>query len=340
MARSDLRSGIGGGAWALGRSTVRSLTTATAWLRPEPDLVIVGVKRGGTTSIFRDLERHPAMLPLVPSSRRLPLRENQKGVHYLDGDGRRSLAWYRGHFAGRPTRRWHRRRHGEVFTAEASPYGFFHPLAPRRAADALSETVFVVVLRDPVERTVSHWAEQTRNGVEHLSLADALAAEPDRVGDDAARLATGTIGVSRAHHQQSYAGQSEYATSLLRWYDAVGADRLVVVFTEDYVTRPDPVRSVITDRLGASPIPAGAPPEHHNAAPRPCALEPGLEARLVERFRPDVERLSGILGTRPPWPRFGGDASGPSSSQTDPIAPSTTAIATSSRPAIGPMPRR
>ena len=49
-----------------------------------------------------------------------------------------------------------------------------------------------VILRDPVERTVSHWAEQTRNGVESLSLADALAAEADRVGDDRAGLAAGT----------------------------------------------------------------------------------------------------------------------------------------------------
>lgn len=307
MNRSDERSDVGGVVRTIARSTVRGLATATAPLRPVPELVVVGVKRGGTTSLFRDLERHPAMVPLVPSARRLPLRENQKGVHYLDGDGHRSLAWYRGHFATGPVRWWHRRRHGEVFTAEASPYAFYHPLAAGRAADVLPSTVFVVVLRDPVERTVSHWAEQTRNHVETLSLADALAAEADRVGDDGARLAEGTITTSRAHEQQSYAGQSEYAASLSRWRDAVGADRLIVVFSEDYVARPDAVRAAITDRLGVSPVPAGEPAEHRNAAPRPTGLDPDVETRLVERFRPDVDRLTEMLGCRPPWPRFGGE---------------------------------
>lgn len=289
--------------WAAARSALRAATTATSPLRTPPDLVIVGVKRGGTTSLFRDLERHPAMLPLVPSARRLPLRENQKGVHYFDGDGSRSIHWYRGHFATRAARAWHRRRHGEAVTAEASPYYFFHPLAAERAATALPSTSFVVVLRDPVERTVSHWAEQTRNGVETLPLAEALAAEAGRVGDDAARLAAGELGASHAHEQQSYASQSEYAASLRRWRDAVGPDRLLVVFSEDYYRDADTVRRRITDRLGISPLPADGG-EHRNAAPRPSAIDPELERALVDRFTPDVDAVADLLGRRPPWPRF------------------------------------
>ena len=70
-------------------------------------------------------------------------------------------------------------RTGAAFTAEASPYYLFHPLAARACRRSSSPTSrFVVMLRDPVERTVSHWAEQTRNGVETLSLREALDAEP------------------------------------------------------------------------------------------------------------------------------------------------------------------
>ena len=101
-----------------------------------------------------------------------------------------------------------------AFAAEASPYYLFHPRAAERAAAELPTTQFVAMLRDPVERTVSHWAEQTRNGVEVMSLADALDAESDRIGDDAERLADGTLRVSNAHEQQSYASQSEYGASL------------------------------------------------------------------------------------------------------------------------------
>ncbi len=298
------RSGLMDGARIVGRSVVRGAAMSTADLRPEPDVVIIGVKRGGTTSLFRDLERHPAMCPLVPSARRLPLRENMKGAHYFDSDMHRSNRWYRSHFPTVLTRRWRARRAGGAFTAEASPYYLFHPLAASRAAAALESTRFVVLLRDPVERTVSHWAEQTRNGVEDLPLADALAAESIRLGTSAERLAAGTLGASHAHEQQSYASQSEYAASIERWLAAVGPDRLLVMFAEDYYRDPPSVLDSITDTLGVDPLPTPDDATHRNAAPRPSAIDAELERLLIERFTPDVDRVAQIVGRRPPWQRF------------------------------------
>jgi hypothetical protein len=291
-----------------GRSVVRVGAMATADLRPEPDLIVIGVKRGGTTSLFRDLERHPAMCPLVPSARRLPLRENMKGVHYFDSNFDKSSRWYRSHFPTSVARRWHARHAGASFAAEASPYYLFHPLAAERAAAELTDTHFVAMLRDPVERTVSHWAEQTRNGIEVMSLADALDAEPERVGDAAARLRNGTALVSNAHEQQSYASQSEYGASLQRWQDAVGAARVHVVFAEDYYARPQGVLDVITDVLGLPPVPPAAEQTHRNAAPRPSRVDPAVEQRLIDRFAPDVDLVADLTGRRPPWPRFGGSS--------------------------------
>lgn len=276
----------------------------TADLRPLPDLVIIGVKRGGTTSLFRDLERHRSMCPLVPSARRLPLRENMKGIHYFDTRYHRSMRWYRSHFPTAPTLTARARRTGGSFTAEASPYYLFHPLAAERVAARLPSTRFVVMLRDPIERTVSHWAEQTRNGVETLSLPAALAAEADRVGDDAALLAAGTLAVSHAHEQQSYAGQSEYADSLQRWIDVVGRNRVLIVFSEEYYADPSTTLRSITDALGCAPMPTAHAATHRNAAPRPGRVDPEVETMLIDRFGPDVDRLAAITGRRPPWPRF------------------------------------
>ncbi|MFK7918212.1 MAG: sulfotransferase [Ilumatobacter sp.] len=301
----------------LARHAVRRGAMATARWRPDPDLIIIGVKRGGTTSLFRDLEQHPAMCPLVPSAKRLPLRENQKGVHFFDTGFEHGTRWYRSHFPTEMSLRLRRRDVGAAFTAEASPYYFFQPLAAARIAAALPHTRFALLLRDPVERTISHWSEQTRNGIETLSLADALDAEPDRVADHGDRLRHGTLQVSNAHEQQSFAGQSMYTESLQRWFDAVGRDRITVGFSEDYYRDPASVIQPITDGLGVAPMPEGSVGDHRNAAPRPLDLDPVIERRLVERFRPDVESLAGLLGARPPWPRF--DLQSDASSSDDPV---------------------
>ena len=285
---------------------VRLGATATARWRDGPDLVIVGVKRGGTTSLFRDLERHPAMCPLVPSAGRLPLRENQKGVHYFDTGFDHSDRWYRSHFPTRMSQRHRARRVGAAFTAEASPYYFFQPLAAERVAAALPDSHFVVLLRDPVERTISHWSEQTRNGVETLSLSDAVDIESTRVADSEARLERGEIVTSHPHEQQSYAAQSMYATSLRRWFDAVGRERMLVAFSEDYYRDPGSVIDSITDRLGMARMTQRNSGDHRNAAPRNGAIDARIETTLVERFRPDVDAVTELLGARPPWPRFDG----------------------------------
>lgn len=289
----------------IARRGIRLGAMATARWRPDPDVIIIGVKRGGTTSLFRDLEQHPAMCPLVPSAQRLPLRENQKGVHFFDTGFHRGDRWYRSHFPTEPALRLRRQRAGAAFTAEASPYYFFQPLAAQRVADALPTTRFALLLRDPVERTISHWSEQTRNGVETLPLREALEAEDRRVGDAGERLGSGELGVSHAHEQQSFAAQSMYSDSLQRWFHAVGRDRITVGFSEDYYRDPGAVIRPITDGLGLDPMPDGSVGDHRNAAPRAATLDPDLEHHLIERFRPDVDALTTLLGARPPWPRFG-----------------------------------
>ena len=151
---------------------------ATAW-RPRPgaripDFLLVGAKRGGTTSLWRYLSEHPDVLPLFPGPEKL------KGMYYFDEKYRTGDRWYRSHF---PTRGRARRSTRGIRTVvgEATPYYLYHPLAPVRAHAVVPDAHILVVLRDPVERAYSHYKERCANDTEPLSFADAIAAEPDRL---------------------------------------------------------------------------------------------------------------------------------------------------------------
>ncbi len=266
---------------------------------------MIGVKRGGTTSLFRDLELHPAMCPLVPSARRLPMRENMKGIHYFDSDMRRSVA-----VVPEPLR-------DPAGPSDACETGRSERSRPRRARTTSSipsppngppprcpTTTFVIMLRDP-------------GGTDHLALGRA---DPQRRESPPARrrarggggdgwpcshdaLAAGTIAASHAHEQQTYAAQSEYAASYERWARAVGTDRLVVIFSEDYYEQPAASLRAITDRLGIAPL--GDDVAGRTATPPrgPAPSIPSSTTNLTRRFRPDVERLGELLGITPPWPQ-------------------------------------
>src|SRR5687767_12294883 len=96
--RSRWRPEMLGPARSLGRGATRTLGLLTASARPLPDFLIIGAKRGGTTSMFHHLLAHPQVQGLFPSARRLPLRAERKGVHYFDRRFAAGPRWYRSNF--------------------------------------------------------------------------------------------------------------------------------------------------------------------------------------------------------------------------------------------------
>ncbi len=98
------------------RSGLRGWGRVTAGVRPLPDFLIIGTKRGGTTSLWNYLLNHPGVLPMFPA----PL--NIKSPHYFYWHYAKGPNWYRSHFASTPTRvALSRFRGTPTRTGEASP---------------------------------------------------------------------------------------------------------------------------------------------------------------------------------------------------------------------------
>lgn len=275
----------------LGRRVVLEYGRATSWVRALPDFLIIGAKRCGTTSLYRYLEEHPAIAPLFPSAEHLPLmRENQKGVHFFDTGYAHGSGWYRAHFRMERTLR---RR--DQITGEASPYYLFHPLAAARAVQLVPTARIIVLLREPVARTYSHWSEQTRNGVETLSFADALAAEETRCAGEVERIRQDPAYISFPHEQQTYAGQSDYADGLRRWLEHFPRAQWCPVRSEDLYADPQGTFDTVTQFLGLDAHRL-RDPKPWNAAPAP-PLDSEVRHLLDERFaqpRAEVQELVGI----------------------------------------------
>jgi hypothetical protein len=246
---------------------------ATADLRARPDFIIIGAQRSGTTSLYSWLSTHPEVAPAVA-----------KEIHYFDTHYDRGPRWYRSHF---PI------AHGSQITGEASPYMLFHPLAPGRAAhDLPASTRFIVLLREPVDRTVSHyWYSRRRQQFERESLERALALEPERLAGEAERVRRGER--SARHSGYSYVARSEYADQLRAWFDAVGRHRLLIVESEQLYVDPE-VTNEIVRWLGIRPHDRPFPVS--NQSYRHEVEDPRVLAQLHEHFKPYNQELFDLLG--------------------------------------------
>jgi hypothetical protein len=266
----------------------------TADLRPPPDFLIIGTKRGGTTSLHDYLLRHPAVLPLFPRP------EKVKGTYFLDEGWTRGRRWYLSHFPTRLTRAMVARRIGEPpLAGEATPYYLFHPLAPRRARELAPDARIVVLLRDPVERAFSHYKERRKHDTDPLPFAEAIEAEPDRLAGEEERIVAEPGYASYAHRHWSYATQGRYLTGLRRWLDAYPAEQVLILRSEDLFATPHEVYAEVLAHLGLSPRPlVGA--EQLNAEPS-REMDAGVRRRLEDLLRDDVAELEAFLGRDLGW---------------------------------------
>lgn len=277
------------------KQALRGVGTATAALRPMPDFVIVGTKRGGTTSLWRYLCEHEGVMPLFPRAEKL------KGLYYFDEESGRGPHWYRSHFPTRATRALAARRLGHpVVAGEASPYYLYHPLAPARARQVAPDALIIAVLRDPVERAYSHFKERRSNGTEPLTFEEALDAEAERLAGEEKRIVAHPGTLSFAHRHQSYVDQGRYAPMLERWFEAFGRDRVMVEISEEMYASPQATVDRVTARLGL-PARLLEHPEPYNAEPDE-GFDPAVRARLRERLAPGVAAVEAVLGRSLPWP--------------------------------------
>jgi hypothetical protein len=283
------------------KAVTRATGVATAGLRPPPDFLIIGTKRGGTTSFYFDLIAHPSYVRLFPPPLPVVKPDATKGVHYFDTNYPRGHRWYRSFMPTKASRLLaERRTSGPVVAGEASPYYLFHPMAAERAHAEVPGARIIVLLRDPVSRTHSHWKERRRQSAEPMDFVDALAAEPGRLAGERERLIADPAYVSYPWEQQSYALQSEYAGPLGRWVELFGPDRVHVAVSEEYYADPARVLGDVDDFLGV-PRRSASTGEIRNAA-EGSPLPSDLEQELRARFAPANRELEQLTGRTYPWP--------------------------------------
>ncbi|MEM6577882.1 MAG: sulfotransferase [Pseudomonadota bacterium] len=160
-------------------------------------LIGLGGQRCGSSWLHEVLSRHP---DVVPAS-------GGKEVHFFDKNWDRGADWYRN--------LWPRVIDEGRFIWESTPSYLYGDDTPDRIAATVPTPKFVVLLRDPVTRSRSHFQRYQVNSGQTLLFADAVAQR-------------GTI-----------LKYSTYSGFLSAFFDRFGRENMFVGFYEDIARRPN-----------------------------------------------------------------------------------------------------
>jgi hypothetical protein len=259
-----------------------SYRTLTAPLRALPSALIIGTQKGGTTSLFNYLALHPDVLPPVG-----------KEPHYFDLYYARGVRWYRGRFP------YEYRLRGGALTLDASPYYMPHPLAPERAARLLPDAKLVALLRNPVDRALSHYHFAVRGGEDPLSFAEAIEREPERLAGEEERLRADPGYYSYNHRTYSYLRRGQYVEQLRRWVEHFPRSSLLVLQSEWFFRDPAAATGAVQEFLGLRQY--QAPTYKPFLQGKYSDMPPELRRRLVAYFEPYNRELYQWLGEEFDW---------------------------------------
>jgi len=239
--------------------------------------------RCGTTSLFDCLKDHPQVSP----SRR-------KEVHFFDLQVARGTGWYRRQFA--PLRRLP--DGSDSRPLESSPYYMFHPAVPARIRAVAPEAKIVFLLRDPVERAISHFRKNVRDDREPLPFAAALAAEDERLAGTEAWLLADPRHASPAHQYFSYKARGRYADQLLRWREHFPAAQLLAIDAGRLFAEPAGVLGELLAFLELDPWQPAAFEVRNASRTEPPADAAAIRS-LENEFEPHQQRLRDLIGWCP-----------------------------------------
>jgi len=276
----------------LGRRSYTHVGRLTAAQRMLPSFILAGGQRCGTTSLYRALLSHPAVLSAA----------FHKGVNYFDVNYDKGMDWYRGHFPLKTSATLRTRRSGEdPVTFDASGYYSYHPLAAGRIGRDLPDVKVLVLLRDPVERAYSAYKHEFARGFETETFERALELEDARVQPELVRMIADPTYQSDSYRHHSYRRRGQYAEQLERLADAVGRDNLLVVESEAFFTEPEKEYGQILDFLNLAPH---QPTSFDRWNARPGSSLPAkAQDYLTKALEEHDQRLEVFLGQTPSWRR-------------------------------------
>ena len=240
----------------------------------EPNFIIIGVHKGGTTSLYNYLTQHPQIIPPI-----------KKEMDFWSWKFNQSINWYLAHFPGISEVK-------NFLTGEASPSYFDHPNAARRIYQFFPKIKLIILLRNPVDRAISQYHQWLRLNWENRSLEEAIES-------DLEKLTKAPEKVNYWMKELNYLARGVYVEFFKEWMSLFPREQFLILKSEDFYANPE---VSVQEVLKFLDLPEYQLSEYRNYnVGKYSQIDPSMRKNLNDYFRVHNQRLEEYLGMKFNW---------------------------------------
>lgn len=236
----------------------------------KPDFLIIGTPKGGTTSLYRYLIKHPQVIPCL-----------KKEIHFWPWRYYRGLDWYLSHFPRIPQ--------GENYIAGEATTDYFdrHDVA-EEVYNSFPQVKAIALLRNPIDRAISQYYHWVRLGWEKRTLEEAINADIQLIEQNP------EIPITKKISWKNYLPRGIYIELIREWLKVFPSEQLLILKSEDFYADPQKMFNLILNYLDLSPYEI---PDYkkYNGGRYP-KLNSKMSEKLQKLFEPFNQQLSKEIG--------------------------------------------
>jgi len=259
--------------------------------KPQPDFLIPGFIKSGTSSLYNYLTTHPQILPAV-----------DKGLCFFTDFFEQELDWYLAHFPSISASM-------NYITGETTPIYIYFPSITKKIFHLFPNIKFVILLRNPVDRTISSYFHQHKINCGYKLIQDNIDNILEKMPSLLDKLHTFLwLEPSMMKKYRSPSRQDVFSYQLMNslyiyylkeWLNVFPREQFLFVKSEDLFSNPSVTMKKVFSFLNIPDYPLAEYPNYNPGSYNP--LSDDLRQTLAEFFRPHNQKLEEYLGMKFNW---------------------------------------
>jgi len=257
----------------------------TSSLRVLPDFFIIGPGRTGTTSLYYYLDQHPSLS-----------RSAYDELGFFDVNFHLGLSWYRSLFPSFLTKFRIKSKTNFFMTYDVTPSYVRRPWVANRIKKLFPKAKLVIVLRNPVDKTYSHYQLYKKSGgtrsFEEIIEKDMNEIKKwDNNRKDNYYFATKV--------EKSILARGFYVEQLPIWFKLFSKDQILIIPSEKLALD---TRDTMNDIFQFLTLPKFDIPNTEKVnVSKYSKMNPEMRKKLIEFFKPFNEELYELLNQKFDW---------------------------------------